>query len=216
MAASSRVRLRAVQAEKARATRRRVVAAAGALFVRDGYLQTTMAAVAAEAGVSVRTVYQGFGGKAELLSEALDVAIVGDDEPVPVMDRQWFRRMLAEPRADAALEMFVQGSAAVIGRIYPLYAVTRDGSADPELAEVLARNKDGRRVVHGRAVQAVLGKAGAASGVDPRWAADVVYTLLSQETYGLMVVERGLPEREWARWVGGLLAAQLLGGSRLD
>ena len=44
-------------AERARATRQRIVAAATKLFVRDGYLQTTMADIAREAGVAVQTLY---------------------------------------------------------------------------------------------------------------------------------------------------------------
>ena len=45
-------------AERARATRDwRIVAAATKLFVRDGYLQTTMADIAREAGVAVQTLY---------------------------------------------------------------------------------------------------------------------------------------------------------------
>ena len=43
--------------EQARATRRQVLAAATALFLERGYAATTMADVAARAGVVVQTVY---------------------------------------------------------------------------------------------------------------------------------------------------------------
>ena len=46
--------LRRAQAE---GTRTAVLDAAAALFVREGYLRTTMKAIAAEAGTSVETVY---------------------------------------------------------------------------------------------------------------------------------------------------------------
>lgn len=77
---------RAAQADR---TRLRVLAAATALFERHGYAATTVRAVAAEAGVSVPTVEATFGSKPRLLKSCIDVAIAGDDEPVPVLDRAW-------------------------------------------------------------------------------------------------------------------------------
>lgn len=210
MATSSRVKLRAVQAEKSRATRRRILLAGTELFVRDGYLQTTMADIAARADVAVRTVYLSFGSKVAVLIEALDVAIVGDDEPVPVMERAWFRRSMAEPDAAAALAVFVDGAGGVIDRVYPLYAATRDGSADPELADVLARNKQGRLATHTRVAHELAAKAGADPGVPVQHAAEIIYTLMSQETYGLLVVENGWSVPAWTRWVYQHLRSELL------
>ena len=46
-----------------------------------------MRAIAAEAGVAVATLEQQFATKARLLKAAIDVAIAGDDEAVPVLDR---------------------------------------------------------------------------------------------------------------------------------
>src|SRR5476649_1023814 len=44
-----------------------VVASAEQRFLSDGYAATTIAAVAADAGVSVHTIYKSFGGKAGLV-----------------------------------------------------------------------------------------------------------------------------------------------------
>ena len=48
---------------------------------------TTLAAIAERAGVSVETVYKGFGSKKGLLRAAIDVAVVGDAEPIPFVER---------------------------------------------------------------------------------------------------------------------------------
>ena len=53
------------RARQARETRRRIVEAAAELFVRDGYAATSIAAIAAEAGVAVPTVYATLRSKAE-------------------------------------------------------------------------------------------------------------------------------------------------------
>ena len=74
---------RAMQAAQ---TRGDVLAAAIRLFTAAGWAGTTISAVAAAAGVSVETVYSGFGSKKGLLRAAMDVAVVGDAEPVPFVE----------------------------------------------------------------------------------------------------------------------------------
>ena len=54
-------------------TRARIVDAAARLFVDDGYVATTIEAVADAAGVAVQTVYYVFGTKRNLLAAVLDV-----------------------------------------------------------------------------------------------------------------------------------------------
>jgi AcrR family transcriptional regulator len=52
---------------------------------------------AAAAGVSVQSVHKAFGNKPALLKSVSDVAIAGDDEPVPVPQRAALSRVRAEP-----------------------------------------------------------------------------------------------------------------------
>src|SRR5215831_2309595 len=85
---------------QAHATRSRIIAAAAHQFLARGYAGTTMRAVAADAGVALPTVELGFGTKARLLKAAIDVAIAGDDDPVPMLDRPWAAR--AQSAAGAA------------------------------------------------------------------------------------------------------------------
>ena len=51
--------------------RRAILAGALAVFARDGYTRTSVDAVAAEAGVSTRTIYNHFGGKAALFQSLI-------------------------------------------------------------------------------------------------------------------------------------------------
>jgi AcrR family transcriptional regulator len=68
-------RARALQAQRA------IVDAAERLFVRDGFQGTTIAAVAARAGVSAETIYKTFGGKTGLV-RAIRERGLGGDGPV--------------------------------------------------------------------------------------------------------------------------------------
>lgn len=210
MAAGSRTRNRVAQAERSRATRARILDAATECFVAGGYLQTTMADIARTAGVAVQTLYLSFRGKAAVLEAALDVAIVGDDAPVPVLNRPWHAEFVAAPDAASALGIFVTMATATIQRHYPLYAAIRSSAADPEVAELLRRNRTQRYTTHSTAVRELCARPDV-SRRDVTTAAQVVYTLVSHETYELLVMDQGWSARRWAKWVGDQLARELLG-----
>jgi AcrR family transcriptional regulator len=55
----------------------------------------TIAGLAREAGVSIQTVYNAVGGKADVVKAVYDVPLAGD-EPMAMMDRPAFRALLAE------------------------------------------------------------------------------------------------------------------------
>ena len=96
---------------QARARRLAVVLAARDLFERDGYRPTTIAAIAAHAGVSAESVYKGFGTKAALAKAVFDLALAGDDEPVPVAERPAMQAVRDEPDVRRKIAMFVDGLA---------------------------------------------------------------------------------------------------------
>lgn len=205
----SRTRSRQSKAEQARQTRRRITAAATTLFVRDGFLTTTMAAIAAEAGVAVQTLYLSFGNKTAILKSAFDGAIAGDDEPVPVPDRPWFRAVLDNPDGRAALATFVENSSEIMARVGPLYGVVRASAADPEVADILAENKRQRNAGFAMITKALAKKSGFSTELSVADATAVLYTVQSEETYALMVVERGWPVGKWRDWVLRVLSAEL-------
>ena len=80
-------------------TEQRIIAAATELFLADGYVATTLEAVAKRARVGARTVYVRFGTKAALFKRVVDVAIVGDTQPVDVLGRDWMQAALTAPTA---------------------------------------------------------------------------------------------------------------------
>ena len=86
--------------QQAAETRAAVLEAATRLFGERGWAGTGMREVAREAGVSVETVYAGFGSKSDLLMAAIDVAVVGDDEPVPPTGARCSRPSAPAARAE--------------------------------------------------------------------------------------------------------------------
>src|SRR5262245_61569473 len=83
--------------EQAAATPTAILEAAERLFAERGYVGTSVAEIAAAAGVALKTVYAAFGTKAEVLRALWNLRMRGDDEPVPMAERPWFRELVEEP-----------------------------------------------------------------------------------------------------------------------
>ncbi|MFI9835598.1 TetR/AcrR family transcriptional regulator [Nonomuraea sp. NPDC051941] len=204
------------RAEKAKETRRRILAAASELFVQDGYGATNLQDVAEKAGVAVQTIYFVFGNKRALLKELVDVTIAGDDEPVATMDRPWYVAALAAGTAQDMLRAYVAGTTSVLERVAPIGRVLEAAVAsDPEVAALWPYDVDPRHVVQQGAARALAGKPGARAEVSVEEAADLLYGLLSPELYLLFVHERGWTREHWEQWVGETLRTQLctMGGN---
>jgi AcrR family transcriptional regulator len=197
--------------EQAASTRRRILEAARRLFERDGYAATTMAAIAEEARVSLKTVYLVFGTKNGTLRALWHLLLRGDEEPVPVGERPWFRAVLDEADPERKLRLNIRNAAVVRGRIGGLLAVIRDAApAEPEIAELWARiqadfYENQRAVVENLHRQRALRRG---LGVDR--AADILWTLNHPDVYRLLVTERGWTEDEHETWLADLVCSQLL------
>lgn len=198
---NTRTKRQNAQAERSRRTRSRIVAAATALFLRDGYVQTTMSAIAEEAGVAYQTLYISYRGKVALLATAFDIAVAGDDEPVPVLDRGWRQQLRDEPEGSGALRIFIDVSQQIIERVHPLYAAMVAASADPDVAAELARNKALRYETYTTAMRDIALKPGFNPHLSVERASQILYAIASEETYGLLVAENHWSPHEWTRWV---------------
>ena len=199
------------QAEKSRQTRRRVLAAAGELFVECGYGGTTLQQVADRAGVAVQTIYFTFRNKRTLLKELVDVTIAGDDEAIPTMQRAWFTGAMAAPTAAGQLRAHVDGAADVADRVGAVIEVLRTAAAlEPELDELWREGRAQRYVVQDTAARALLQKPGARPDVSAERAADLLYATLSPEMYLLLVRDRGWPLEGFKDWAYTSLSSQLI------
>jgi AcrR family transcriptional regulator len=182
-------------------TRQRILVAASAVFLDRGYAGTTIRAIATEADVSVPTVESLFGTKARVLKAAIDVAIAGDDDPVPVLDRGWTDAGL---RAETAQE-FLAIVAGVIGpaqaRSAGLVLAVFDGSAtDPELAEVSAQMITQRGITAGWIVRALAQKTPLRDDVSDDEAIDTLWILMDPAVFDRLVRQRRWTQQQYQDW----------------
>src|SRR5215471_19031350 len=78
---------------QARETQRHIAEVARALFLERGYGATAIRDIADAAGVAVQTIYNAFEGKPAIVARIADMAIVGDDEPVALVDHPHVQAM---------------------------------------------------------------------------------------------------------------------------
>jgi AcrR family transcriptional regulator len=197
--------------EQARATRRLVLAAATRLFLERGYAATTMADIAGAAGVVVQTVYSSVGGKAEVLKQCLDVAIVGDDEPVPMVDRPEIRAVQEETDGRRKLEKFAAHLVRVQGRTARLTRVLHVAAdSDPAVAELRRTALAGRRFGMGEFAANLKAQGLLRRGVTVDKAADVLAEHMDAAHYLTFVEELGWTPKEYQRWYVTVTSAMLL------
>ena len=126
-------------------SRSAILDAGRVLFVERGYASTTMGDVAARAGVSTATAAAAFGGKAGLLKRLVDIAIVGDDEPVPVRERQVAADVAASTDPREQLDLLAAFITEAHGRLAALVDVMQQASgSDPEVFADLERLQRGQ------------------------------------------------------------------------
>jgi AcrR family transcriptional regulator len=199
------------RAQQARATRRRIIDQAAKLFIEQGYAATTLDQIAAAACVAVQTVYFHFRNKATVLKEAVDVAAVGDDEPVPLMDRPWAQRVRNEPDGRRALAIWVRNGRTIFERIAPIMTIVRDAAgSDPEMAAQWQTNLKQRYQAQRAVIQWLADKHALRPELTVDRAADIVFCLVSIEVYQLFTTERGWTPAQWERWIKDTLTTAIL------
>ncbi|MGI8757828.1 MAG: TetR/AcrR family transcriptional regulator [Acidimicrobiales bacterium] len=197
--------------EAARVTRGRIRDAAVELFVQNGFVATTMKQVAARAGVAERTVYTAYATKADLFRDAVNVALVGDELPVAILDRGEVRAAMAERDGRQALAQAVTYNVAISERANDLVMVGELSSgADSDMRQF---TKEGSRVMAAgmRLFAAALAShRSLRSDVDVDRAADILFFYLSPYTHHLLRRVRGWSAEDFRVWLLDALVRELL------
>jgi AcrR family transcriptional regulator len=196
--------------EQARARRLATVLVARDLFERDGFRLTTIAAVAARAGVSAESIYKGFGTKAALAKAVFDVTVAGDDEPVPVADRPAMQAIRDEPDVRRKIDMFVGGLAQRQARSAGVQILIRDGRhVDDSLGPVWAKLNDEALVGMTMLARHLADSGQLRDGVDVDEVRDVLWNYLAIDTYERLVLIRGWPLERYSDWLSRTIIAAI-------
>jgi AcrR family transcriptional regulator len=192
-----------------RRNRQAILDAAHRQFLEGGYAATTIAAVAAEAGVSVETIYKAFGGKSGLVRAIYDRGLAGP-EPVPAYRRaDEIRERETDPRA--IMRTWGTIASEVASVVSPVTRLVRAAAAaDPDMAALLQAHSQSREARARHHASFLQQRGYLREGVSLDEAADVLWTCTSDELYDLLVVQRGWSTPRFAAFLTDFMITALL------
>ncbi len=197
--------------EQARQTRQTITEAARTLFIERGYAGATISAIAQGAGVAAETIYATFGNKRAILAHLVDVSVVGDDQPVPLLERPFVRETEQEPDQRQQIRMFAGQMRVIMERMAPIFDVMHTAAkTEPDIAEMRAAILHGRHQGMRQFVQAVAVHAPLREGLSLHEAADRVFALSSGEMFTVLTADLGWSGDQYVIWLAETLIATLL------
>ncbi|UAK35064.1 TetR/AcrR family transcriptional regulator [Nocardia asteroides] len=193
---------------QAAATRIDILNAAETLFLARGYAATSVDAIAEEANVARATVFTACGSKVEILKALRDMRLVGDDEPIPMLERPWFREALDAESTEQVLRLHARNMRMICDREAGLELVlAAAGDVEPTLRDLHAESHQQRQ-----AGLRMIGEAAAARAAAPIADLDsyvtVVYALSGPEVYDLLVRKAGWTSDRYEEWLAATLIQQ--------
>jgi AcrR family transcriptional regulator len=196
---------------QAAATRGDILDAAQRLFERGGYAGTTMEAIAAEAGVALKTVYVAFETKSGLLRALWNHLLRAGRDEVPIADQEWYREVVAEPDPERKLRLTARSSRQVKERIAGVLEVIRSAApADPDIGALWSRIQTEFHANQRVIVDSIAAAGALRPGLDADRATDLLWTLNHPNVWQLLVEERGWTPEQYEQWLVETATAQLV------
>lgn len=192
-------------------TQLQIVEVARRLFIERGYSGTSIESLAKEAGVAPETIYVLFGSKVAVLSRVVDVNIVGDGEPIPLLVRSQIREVEFEKDQRRQIQMFASRIRMIMPRVAPLFEVMRGASkTEPEISKILKNYLEGRLQGMGYFIDCLLANGPLRNNLSKLTAVETLWTMTSAEVYNLLTVDRGWSDEEYESWLASTLTRLLL------
>lgn len=190
-------------------TRRAVLLAARDLFAAHGYAATSVAAIAASAGVAVDTVYSSVGRKPQVLLAVHDLEL-GEGDAVPAEERAYVVAVRAAPTARAKIATYAEALGRLLPRTVPLLDVLRTAAADDPECRRTWEALNERRAANMELFAADLrGTGELRDDLDDAEVARLVWSMNSPE-YFTLVTSRGVSPQGYADLVADVWTRTLL------
>jgi AcrR family transcriptional regulator len=171
-----------------------------------------MEAIAADAGVALKTVYVAFETKSGLLRALWNHLLRAGRDYVPVAQQNWYRGVVAERDPERQLRLTVSASVTVKRRIGGVLEVIRTAApADPDIGALWRRIQTEFHANQRVIVESLAAKHALRPGLDVDRATDVLWTLNHPDVWQLLVRERGWTPQQFEEWFAETARAQLLG-----
>jgi AcrR family transcriptional regulator len=190
------------RAAAAAQTREAILHAAKERFEARGWAGTTIAAIAADAEVSPKTIEALFATKAALLAAVVDYSLRGDASDVPMLARKSTQTVQSAPDAATMLDRHVEYAIPMTARSARIAAVIESAAgSDKNVAELWARLTHNRRFGARWAAETLLQKPGVRSDLTLEQAQQTFTIAIDWATYRTLHVELGLSHNQLHEWM---------------
>ena len=185
--------------QRAQQTRDAVLDAASRLFTTRGWAATGIRDIAREAGVAAETVYAHYSSKAALLRRVVDIAVVGDEDAVPLAQRPEFAALGTGSRDER-----VAATARLLTEVHVRTAgfakVIREAAhTDESMATELESTRHRQRTDVARALTLLLGRRPTATELNG------ITAVVSVEIFLLLTEFSGWSPGQYQRWIAETL-----------
>ena len=190
------------RAAAAAQTREAILHAAKHRFEARGWAGTTIAAIAADAEVSPKTIEALFATKAALLAAVVDYSLRGDASDVPMLAREATHTVQSAPDAVTMLDRHVEYAIPITARSARIAAVIESAAgSDKRVAELWARMTHNRRFGARWAAETLLQKPGVRSDLTLEQAQRTFTIAIDWATYRTLHSELGLSHNQLHEWM---------------
>jgi AcrR family transcriptional regulator len=172
-----------------------------------------MAAIAAEAGVALKTVYLAFETKSGMLRALWNLRLRSGRDEVPIAQQEWYREVLEEPDPERQLRLNARNSRAAKLRIATVLEVIHTAAPlDSDIAALWSRIQGDYRANQRVIVESLDEKGALKIGLEVDRATDILWTINHPSVWHLLVGERGWTPKQYEQWTADLACSELLSG----
>jgi AcrR family transcriptional regulator len=187
------------------------LSAAGRLFAEHGYAATTIESIADASDVAVETIYKRFGNKRNLLAAYIDVSVVGDDQPVPLLEREPVQAIAAETDQRRQVRLLAQLARTILEQAAPAqHALWGAAASDRTLEDLIATDDQRRRITHRAFIEMLLQNGPLRPGLSIDDATDTYSALSNPGTYAFLTQRRGWTPEQFEAWISDCFERLLL------
>jgi hypothetical protein len=146
------------------------------------------------------------------LKAVYDVAVAGDDEPVPMAQRPAIQAMIAAPDPRQALALYARLGREIAQRTHRLVTVilAQAATGDAALTEFAAQIEAQRAVGTAATARHLASRFGLRPGLTEQAAADILWTLTAPDIVERLITQRNWPWDTYERWLADTMASSLL------
>lgn len=174
------------------------------LFATYGFSETTIAQIAADAGVAPQTIYAVFGSKGGIVGEMLE-----DLEESADIDT-WVARIIEEGDPHRQLRIFVSMNRTLFEKGAPILRAAMAARNEPDVAAMADRGDANRRSGTLQLIQMWSQREALREGLESTDAAERLWLLTSPEQYLLATDTLGWSSDRYEQWLGDLVDQELL------